>query len=350
MLLFLLLTGCSGEKPEALVASAKGLLAKNDTNAAIIQLRNALQKNPDLAETRFLLGKAELETGDLAGAQKELRRALELKYSPDDVIPPLAEAMLRSGEFKKVIDEFGKAEAKAPEAPAADLPAPSPRRCSRWGWPKRTDKSNKPAVTVTTPKPEQRLQTTLGKAQLALRMSRPPVPHSRRRSPPKLIIRRVVWPGPARRRQGRFAGRLAACRLSAGKVPKLVEGLGFKGEIQLAQGQQDDALARIARRWKPSPTICRHTRQSCRCSPTGQARRRVEAARRDAKGRTEESANALPAGATGFQSQKDFAAARESIQKLLAVAPGNLTGLLLAGAIDFRAQVRRKPKRTCSRC
>ena len=72
------LTGCS-EKPEAMVASAKDYLAKNDRNAAIIQLKNALQQNPDLGEARLLLGKAQLQAGDLASAEKELRKAL-LKY------------------------------------------------------------------------------------------------------------------------------------------------------------------------------------------------------------------------------------------------------------------------------
>ena len=51
------MVGCADD-PEALVASAKALLAKNDNSAAIIQLKNALQKDPDIAEARFLLGKA----------------------------------------------------------------------------------------------------------------------------------------------------------------------------------------------------------------------------------------------------------------------------------------------------
>src|SRR4029079_6040730 len=74
------LIGCAPDNPEALIASAKEYLAKNDRNAAVIQLKNALQKNPDLAEARFLLGKALLENGDVAGADKALDNATERLY------------------------------------------------------------------------------------------------------------------------------------------------------------------------------------------------------------------------------------------------------------------------------
>ena len=88
MLAAALLVGCS-DKPEKLVASAKQSLAKHDRNAAIIQLKNALQEKPDMAEARLLLGKALLEQGDVAAAEKELRRALELKAPDDQVAPSL---------------------------------------------------------------------------------------------------------------------------------------------------------------------------------------------------------------------------------------------------------------------
>jgi cellulose synthase operon protein C len=103
------LAGCSGEKPETLLASAKDYLAKDDSKAAIIQIKNALQRNPDLPEARFLLGQALLATGDAAAAEVELGKALELQYSKDAVFPVLAKALLAQGKFKKVTDEISPA-------------------------------------------------------------------------------------------------------------------------------------------------------------------------------------------------------------------------------------------------
>ncbi|HSO44601.1 MAG TPA: tetratricopeptide repeat protein, partial [Rhodoferax sp.] len=106
-LLVALLLGCS-EKPEAMLSSAKDYLAKNDSKAAVIQIKNALQSNPNLPEARFMLGTALLNSGDPVGAETELRKALELNYSPDLVMPQLASAMLAQGQAKKLTDELGQ--------------------------------------------------------------------------------------------------------------------------------------------------------------------------------------------------------------------------------------------------
>src|SRR3712207_677150 len=83
------IAGCGGgSTPEAMLASGKDYLAKNDRSAAIIQLKNALQQNPKLAEARFLLGKTLLDTGDIPGGEKELRKALELNYPAEEAVPP----------------------------------------------------------------------------------------------------------------------------------------------------------------------------------------------------------------------------------------------------------------------
>src|SRR5215470_20248018 len=72
--------GCSKtETPDALIASAKDYATKNNYSAAVIQLKNALQQTPNNGEARLLLGQFLLETRDPASAEKELRRALELK-------------------------------------------------------------------------------------------------------------------------------------------------------------------------------------------------------------------------------------------------------------------------------
>ena len=118
LLLSLLLSACS-DKPDALIASAKEYLAKKDTNAAVIQIKNALQSDPALPEARYLLGTVLLESGDAAGAETELRKALDLKYSRDVVVPQLAKALLAQGHSKKLTDEWTHAELADPGANAS---------------------------------------------------------------------------------------------------------------------------------------------------------------------------------------------------------------------------------------
>lgn len=105
LLCALALTACS-EDSDSMLASAKAYLEKNDVNAAGIQLRNALQKDGSLAEARFLLGKVNLQQGDVAGALKELKRAAELGYPAQQLALPLAQALFLSGEFDQVIKDY----------------------------------------------------------------------------------------------------------------------------------------------------------------------------------------------------------------------------------------------------
>ncbi len=106
------LVGCGGEDPEKLLGSAKEYLQKNDPKAAVIQLKNALQQKPEMAEARFLLGQALLDSGDAPSASIELRKALDLKHPPELVVPVLARALLLEGQGLKVIDQFANTELK----------------------------------------------------------------------------------------------------------------------------------------------------------------------------------------------------------------------------------------------
>ncbi|HSQ71017.1 MAG TPA: XrtA/PEP-CTERM system TPR-repeat protein PrsT, partial [Rubrivivax sp.] len=80
------------------------------------QLKTALQKNPQSAEARLLLGRSLLDSGDAPGAAIELRKALELGAKATEVQPPLARAMLAQNQAQQVVQEFA---AVALEDPAA---------------------------------------------------------------------------------------------------------------------------------------------------------------------------------------------------------------------------------------
>lgn len=105
-----LLSACGDEKPEALIAAAKSSIEKNDQKTAIIQIKNALQADPNLPEARFLLGSALLTTGDPAAAEIEFDKSRRLKYSDDLVVPKIVQSLLLQGKFKKITDDFSKTE------------------------------------------------------------------------------------------------------------------------------------------------------------------------------------------------------------------------------------------------
>jgi len=114
------LTACGGPSETELLASARVLLDKRDTKGAIIQLKSALQKKPDSAEARLLLGQTLLQVGDPVSALVELRKAQELQAPDEKVIPAIAGAMLLVGEESKLVAQYGNTQLKASE-PAAEL-------------------------------------------------------------------------------------------------------------------------------------------------------------------------------------------------------------------------------------
>jgi len=113
------LAACGSGDPSAMIASAKAYIAKSDYKSGAIQLKSALQQNPDNSEARFLLAKALLASGDAAGAQGEARKALELKYPADEAYPLLGVALLAQGDYKKLVSELGEVRLGTPEARAS---------------------------------------------------------------------------------------------------------------------------------------------------------------------------------------------------------------------------------------
>ncbi|RZL36548.1 MAG: PEP-CTERM system TPR-repeat protein PrsT, partial [Rubrivivax sp.] len=116
LLLVALLAACGQRSEQELLAAAQKRMEQKDPAGAAIELKNLLQQKPDNAEGRFLLGKALLEGGDLAGAEIELRRASDLGTPRDDVAPLLAQTLLYSGQSRKLISEFSDQPLADPKA------------------------------------------------------------------------------------------------------------------------------------------------------------------------------------------------------------------------------------------
>ncbi len=99
-----LLVACSDGMTESQhLAKAKEFSDGGELKAASIELKNALQKNPDNPLTRFELGKLHLKVGDMATAEKELSKALALGVGEDKVLPYLARSLLRQGKHADVM-------------------------------------------------------------------------------------------------------------------------------------------------------------------------------------------------------------------------------------------------------
>jgi len=113
------LAACGKDDPSAMVGSARDYLAKNDNAAAVIQLKNALQQDPNLAEARLLLGRALLGSGDPVGAQTELQKALDLGSSPNEVVPLMVRSRLAQGQAKEVTAQYANTRLDDPAAQAS---------------------------------------------------------------------------------------------------------------------------------------------------------------------------------------------------------------------------------------
>src|SRR5262245_28394613 len=72
------LAACS-RSADQLVASGKTYLDQGKYNEAILELKNAVNKNPQLAEAHYQLGLAYVATGQMANVRQEFGRAASLQ-------------------------------------------------------------------------------------------------------------------------------------------------------------------------------------------------------------------------------------------------------------------------------
>ncbi len=130
-------------------------------------------------------------------------------------------------------------------------------------------------------------------------------------------------------------GALALAESAAAKDPKLVEARQLKGDLLLAQGEPDKAIAayREALGVKADylPAYAAIVGQLAAQGKLDDAAKELEAMQKVAPKHPQ----TLYLKATLAYRKKDFPAAKEAIQGVLQVAPDYLPGLLLSGAIDY---------------
>lgn len=104
------------------LAQAQALRQKGDFKGAVIELKNVVQKSPDSAPARFLLGQALFGDGNYPAAEKELRKARELGGgNNDDLDVLLARTLLELNQPERVIEDINVRDGMPANAEAAVL-------------------------------------------------------------------------------------------------------------------------------------------------------------------------------------------------------------------------------------
>lgn len=300
LLATMILAACSGGKPETLLASAKGYLAKNDSKAAVIQIKNALQADPKLPEARFLLGKALLQDGEAQAAEVELRKALDLKYSPDQVVPLLAKALLAQGQAGKVTDELAGVALGADDA-KADFQVSLAAAQAAQG---RTEAA----------------QSALA-AALAAQADYAPA---------------LVLQARLKAESKDFTGAHAIIDAVLAKSPENHEALKLKGDISAVQGDPEAALASYRKALQARPDfLAAHAAAVATLMQQGKldaASQQFEAMKKLAP----KNPRTLYLETQLAYLKKDFKSGRELAQQLLRITPDNPYALQLAGAVEVQ--------------
>jgi putative PEP-CTERM system TPR-repeat lipoprotein len=296
----LALAGCASHDPAQMVASAKDYLAKSDVNAAIIQLKNALQEDSRNGEARLLLARALLQNGDAPGAEIEARKAVDLHYDPNEAYPVLAAAVLAQGDYNRI---------------AALVPQGA----------------------LTSEKARGEIEVALGAADLARDNVQGATRHADEAA--KLLhddARVLVL-------QARIAaaGRdlaTARTRLDAAlaKDPGLLEATLLKAQILAAQNDRAGAVKVLE-----SEVAARPRSASARLAlvPLLLQEGKLDAAGEQVaklKEKAPKDLRVLYSDALYAYAKGDAARARDVLQRVLAAAPDNLPSMLLLGMVQYQ--------------
>lgn len=298
MLLTLTLASCnSARDTNALMAEARQYRGQGETKAAIIELKNALQKTPDDARARLLLGEVYIDAGDAVSAEKEVRKAEALGMAAVEIMPRLGKVLLMQGQYQKLLDDIKPDPASPHQTGLLVL-----RANAYLGL---GDKAQAQTLydDLLAKNPDL-AEAMLGQARIAAM--------SQRLDLATQAIERAL-----------------------AKHPDNIECLRFKGDLLRLQGQDAAALQAYKQVLTLQPNNTQAHIDSAALLIQGkklvEARAEINAARKNAP-------NSLPVIYTqallDFQEAK-YPAARDALQQILRVAPDQMQSLLLMGSVQL---------------
>lgn len=107
-LLILSVAGCnftSDVSPEIHIDKAKAFIEQGQENAAVIELKNALQKDTNQPEARWLLGRIYLKYGNGEAAEKEFDRAMSLGFEHPQLGTAVLQTKLLQRNYREVLEQ-----------------------------------------------------------------------------------------------------------------------------------------------------------------------------------------------------------------------------------------------------
>src|SRR6266478_1112440 len=103
------------------VQKAKDFQEQGKLASALIELKNALQKNPKNSEARWRLAEVYISQGLGNAAENELKKAKELGMSAEALNIPMGQALLLQGLYPRVLAEIKPGPQSTPESVAKIL-------------------------------------------------------------------------------------------------------------------------------------------------------------------------------------------------------------------------------------
>jgi len=78
---------------------------KKDLPGAIIQLKNAIQADPNMLQVHALLGKVLIQNGEVAAAEVAILEAMRLGVARAELVVPLAQSFIEQGKQQQIFDD-----------------------------------------------------------------------------------------------------------------------------------------------------------------------------------------------------------------------------------------------------